>query len=230
MNDIVPFSFEGRDIRVVMRDGEPWWVLSDVCNCIAIANSRDAADRLEGDEKDVALGDTLGGPQKMIVINESGLYRLIMRSDKPEAKRFQKWVFSEVLPSIRKTGSYTLKAKTQAELLVDVAKQLVEQERRIAAAEAVSAEAKQIAQIAEAKAQATAMACQDYSIMAWSRLHAIPIDLTTAQKLGQKAAAISRELGYPIGQARDPRFGNVNTYIETVLVDVFDDYVSGLKL
>jgi prophage antirepressor-like protein len=106
--DTIPqvFTFETTNVRVIIKDGDPWWVLSDVCRVLGVENSRDVAKRLDVDQKGVDLTDTLGGCQKMTTINESGLYSVIFRSDKPEAKRFQKWVFSEVLPQIRKTGSY----------------------------------------------------------------------------------------------------------------------------
>ena len=77
-----------------------------MCDCLGIANSRDAVSRLDDDEKGVGKADTLGGGQDMTMISESGLYALIMRSNKPEAKPFRKWVTSEVLPTIRKTGMY----------------------------------------------------------------------------------------------------------------------------
>lgn len=95
-----------RPFRIIDRDGQPWFVLSDVCAELEIANSRDAARRLDDDEKDVVTTDTLGGAQSMTIINESGLYSLILSSRKPEAKRFKKWVTAEVLPSIRRTGRY----------------------------------------------------------------------------------------------------------------------------
>src|SRR5580704_28344 len=97
---------EHEEFRVFNRDGEPWFVLADVCRSLGIKNTSDAAARLDDDEKGVAQIDTRGGSQKLRIINESGLYSLILRSEKPEAKRFKKWVTSEVLPSIRKTGGY----------------------------------------------------------------------------------------------------------------------------
>ena len=93
-------------VRVIMRCADPWFVAKDACDCLGVSNSRDAVARLDDDEKDVGKADTLGGSQDMVLISESGLYTLIMRSNKPEAKVFRKWVTSEVLPSIRKTGSY----------------------------------------------------------------------------------------------------------------------------
>lgn len=110
MNDIQVFDFENNAVRVVEKESEPWFVAADVCRILDIKNSRDAVADLDDDEKGVANTDTLGGKQEMRVINESGLYNLIFRSRKPEAKKFRKWVTAEVLPSIRKTGSYDLKS------------------------------------------------------------------------------------------------------------------------
>lgn len=106
MTDLVPFSFESHDVRVVMRDGQPWWVLADVCRVLEIVNPARSASRLDDDEKGIHTMNTLGGPQEVTVINESGLYSLIFTSRKAAAKRFKKWVTSEVLPQIRKTGGY----------------------------------------------------------------------------------------------------------------------------
>lgn len=97
---------EHEEFRVVDKNGEPWFVLNEVCKKLEIANSRNQAAKLDSDEKDVLILDTLGGGQKTTIINESGLYSIILRSTKPEAKRFKKWITSEVLPTIRKTGSY----------------------------------------------------------------------------------------------------------------------------
>lgn len=108
MNAVMPFSFEEQAVRVLTREGEPWFVLADVCAVLEIAYHRDAAARLDEDERGSVVVDTPGGPQETIGINESGLYTLILTSRKAEAKRFRKWVTTEVLPSIRKTGSYAL--------------------------------------------------------------------------------------------------------------------------
>lgn len=98
---------ENDRFTVIERNGEPWWVLNEICAKVGIANPRDAASRLDDDEKDaVGIPDAIGRTQRMTIINESGLYSVILRSTKPEAKRFRKWVTSEVLPAIRKTGGY----------------------------------------------------------------------------------------------------------------------------
>lgn len=101
--------FETEDhvqFRTIMRDNEPWFVLADVCRALDITNAGNAAARLDDDEKGIHTVDTPSGAQRMIIINESALYSLILTSRKEGAKRFKKWVTSEVLPSIRKTGGY----------------------------------------------------------------------------------------------------------------------------
>ncbi len=115
MSNIVAFDFESHNVRILVGpDGEPQFVSADVCNALSIRNSRDAIARLDDDEKGVAITDTLGGKQELAVINESGLYSLILTSRKAEAKRFKRWVTHEVLPSIRKTGSYAVPGSAAA--------------------------------------------------------------------------------------------------------------------
>ena len=106
-NAVQVFGFESRDVRVIMKGDEPWFVAKDVCEVLGYENSRKAiADHIDADERGVTKCDTLGGVQELSIINESGLYALILRSHKPEAKRFRKWVTSEVLPTIRKHSAY----------------------------------------------------------------------------------------------------------------------------
>lgn len=106
MSDLQIFNYQSNEVRTIQKNGEPWFVLKDVCQVLGIGNSRMAADRLDPDEKGVSQIDTPGGKQEMTCINESGLYNVILRSDKPEAKPFRKWVTSEVLPTIRRHGMY----------------------------------------------------------------------------------------------------------------------------
>ena len=106
------FNFESNSIRTLVINNEPWFVAKDLCNAINISNYRDAIERLDEDEKGVALTDTLGGKQEMNIVSESGMYTLILRCRDAVKKgsvphRFRKWVTSEVLPQIRKTGSYS---------------------------------------------------------------------------------------------------------------------------
>lgn len=109
---VFTFNENNKPIRVEVVDGEPWFVAKDVCDALTIGNSRDAISRLDDDEKGVSVVATPSGDQQMNIVNESGLYNLIFQSRKPEAKKFRKWVTSEVLPSIRKTGRYELPASS----------------------------------------------------------------------------------------------------------------------
>ena len=114
MNAMQAFNYEGNEVRTVMKDGEPWWVLADVCQVLGIQNNRNAARRLDDDEKNtVHLADGIRGNPNMTIINESGLYKVILRSDKPEDKKFTRWVTHEVLPTIRKTGTYSMPGAAQ---------------------------------------------------------------------------------------------------------------------
>ena len=137
MNEIQIFTYQNNEVRTIQKDGEPWFVLKDVCRVLNIGNPADVCNRLEDDEKGVGQIDTLGGHQKVSIINESGLYNVILRSDKPNAKPFRHWVTHEVLPSIRKTGGYLAgqkelsPAELMAKALMVAEKTLAEREARI---------------------------------------------------------------------------------------------------
>lgn len=102
----VGLTFEERTVRFVGTAERPAWVGVDVCHVLEIRNTRDALSNIPAEEKGVANIDTLGGSQDVVIVYEAGLYRLLTRSRKPVAKRFQRWLFHEVLPSIRKHGTY----------------------------------------------------------------------------------------------------------------------------
>lgn len=109
MSNIIPFLFEESAVRVIDGEDGLWFVLADVCAVLEISNVGNAAARLDDDEKGSIRNPdvtSVGGNPNVTIINESGLYSLILTSRKPSAKRFKKWVTSEVLPSIRKTGQY----------------------------------------------------------------------------------------------------------------------------
>ena len=105
---IVPFDFNGHSVRVHKdQNTEPWFVAKDVCDILDIGNSRQATSYLDDDEKDTVItNDSIGRQREICIVNEAGIYSLILRSRKPEAKAFKRWVTHEVLPEIRKTGGY----------------------------------------------------------------------------------------------------------------------------
>lgn len=105
MSNIIPFNYNSNQVRVIIKDEEPWWVLKDVCDILGLSNPSVVAERLDEDER--AKFD-LGRQGETTIINEPGLYSVILRSNKPEAKLFKRWVTHEVLPQIRKTGAYAI--------------------------------------------------------------------------------------------------------------------------
>lgn len=115
MSAVVPFSFEGNVVRTTTRDGDPWFVATDVCRTLGIQQATRAVDPLDDDEKGVSSIHTPGGTQDILVVSEGGLYTLILRSrlaTKPGsvAHRFRRWVTAEVLPAIRRQGGYMVAA------------------------------------------------------------------------------------------------------------------------
>lgn len=138
MNEITSWNYEGAEVRTVQIDGEPWFVLADICRELELSNPSKVADRLDPDEKaNFELG-LRGGSTNLI--NESGLYTVILRSDKPQAKPFRKWVTSVVLPSIRKTGSYSVQQPNAFENLSPQLQVLIQMETRQKQIEARQAE------------------------------------------------------------------------------------------
>lgn len=113
MSDLAIFRYEGADVRTVTVDGEPWFVIADVCRAIGIGKANDAARGLDDDERGTDSIRTPSGDQDMLICSEPGLFSLIMRSRKPEARAFKRWVTHEVLPNIRRTGAYAVETPEQ---------------------------------------------------------------------------------------------------------------------
>ncbi len=136
---IIPFIYDENPIRVVKDEqGEPWFVAKDVCAVLEIVNVSKSVDGLDDDEKGLRKVYTPGGQQEMITINESGLYTLVVRSNKPQAKSFRRWVTHDVLPTLRKTGAYAMPGHSEMDsttmstlvsLIANVAKLIQKQER-----------------------------------------------------------------------------------------------------
>nr|DAP58862.1 MAG TPA: repressor domain protein [Caudoviricetes sp.] len=117
-NNLRVFNYNNSAVRIVQKNGEPWFVLKDVCDVLHLSTPARVAERLEPDEVSSAhVTDGIGRQQVTSIVNESGLYTVILRSDKPEAKPFRKWVTSEVLPSIRKHGAYMTPETLEAAIL-----------------------------------------------------------------------------------------------------------------
>lgn len=108
MNALVNFTFEQESVRVIMLGDDPWWVAADIAKVLGYSEAAAMTRSLDDDEKGLHNVQTLGGDQQLTIISESGLFAAILKSRRAEAKRFRRWVTGEVLPAIRRTGSYTL--------------------------------------------------------------------------------------------------------------------------
>lgn len=117
-SSVVSFNFVARSVRIVMIDDCPWFVAADVCAVLEYRMASDMTRFLDDDEKGTHIMRTPGGDQEATIINESGLYAAILKSRKPEAKKFKKWVTSEVLPALRRTGHYEIPRSVPAVALI----------------------------------------------------------------------------------------------------------------
>nr|DAW79337.1 MAG TPA: repressor domain protein [Caudoviricetes sp.] len=222
------FKNENFEIRVAVdENNEPLFCLADVCKALGLTTPAKVANSIksefDGDELNSYPFQTNGGIQNFTMITEPQLYFVLMRSDKPNAKPFRMFVNKEVLPSIRKTGSYTQKPLTQAEILAQSAALLVEHERRTAALEAeTEAIRKNQLKIANCVNRLT-NSNENLTVIAYGILNKVRLDKNKASSLGRKASKLSRERNLTIGRWRDPHWGEVGLYDISVLEQVFKD-------
>jgi prophage antirepressor-like protein len=206
--EIIPFDYKSKSVRVIQdENGDLWWVAKDVCTILGLEDTHKAVQRLEEDEKGRKIIPTPGGEQEMLVINEPGLYSLMLRSNKPEAKQFKKWVTHEVLPTIRKTGKYEIQGISELDLIIRSAQALKNIETRV--------------HTLEAKTHKNSGETGYWTITAWCKLNNLKISLDEAMQRGREATQLSKEWKAGIGKVQDERYGIVNSYREDVLEDVF---------
>ncbi|SKQ04208.1 gp54 protein [Mycobacteroides abscessus subsp. massiliense] len=190
MSTIELFTYaDTHNLRVVRDlDGDALMVLADLCRALDIRNARDVAARLADDQKGVALIDTPGGAQQMTVVNESGLYEVIIRSDKPEAAKFRRWITTEVLPAIRRTGTYSRYPAQPRELPSkrQLAQMVIDAEDRADAESRARVEA-------ESRAKELAIPASAWSHMA---------DSTGDYAVDDAAKVLSRDPAINIGRGR----------------------------
>lgn len=148
------FNYQDTQLRTVIINNEPWFVAKDVCDILNHSNSRVAISRLDEDEKGVSKVYTPGGYQNMSVVNESGLYSLVLTSNLPEAKQFKRWITHEVIPAIRKHGTYMTtetieKVLLNPDTIIQLATNLKEEQQRRISAEKVIEQQKPLVDFAE---------------------------------------------------------------------------------
>lgn len=145
---LVPFAYGDTAVRVVMVDGEPWFVLADLCRVLGLSNVKDVRDRLaDGVDQTYPIADSLGRTQNTTIVAEAGMYEVVIRSDKPEAVTFRRWITGTVLPEIRKTGGYNAAPALTGPQLVAAA--LIEANRMLEAKDERIAELEPKAEIAD---------------------------------------------------------------------------------
>ena len=214
-------------VRTILVDNEVWFCIKDVCDILELTNPTVVAKRLDEDEvTKFNLGSKFGITN---FTNESGLYTLILRSDKKEAKPFRKWITSEVIPAIRKTGKYEEKKKplTQAELILQQAQWMVEAENRISNIEdnvsgivnTIENNDKSIKRLENN--QRRTVTSNHLTVIAYANIKGIKPKSYHAPSIGKKATKICREKDLLIGTTVDSRYGLINTYPVEVLDEIF---------
>lgn len=211
-NPLSEFQYGNKPVRTVIDgNGDPWFVAADVCAILDLDQVSRATSRLDDDEKGVTTSNTLGGNQQMATINESGLYSLILTSRKPEAKAFKKWITAEVLPALRKTGSYQLAPLSEFDMM----------RRQIDMLEAQRAQLERHeTRLDRVEARQTAIedGSEYFTVLGYAVYKGIHnLDYARAAQLGKQATTLSKKIGLPVGRVRDPRFGEVNTYHQDIL-------------
>ena len=212
-NNPLQFMFEDHPVRVMKdENGEPVFVASDVCNALDVVNVGNALARLDEDEKDnIRLPDAIGRVREIAVVTEPGLYSLIMRSDKPKAKAFKRWIIHEVLPAIRKHGGYAMQNLSPMQILRQMFNAIELQEQRL------DDHAERITSL-ETHVQTDV---EYFTVTGYFRKMGLnPPTLNEAQSIGQRASHLSRVRSYGIGKTSDPRYGEVNTYHQDILKEI----------
>lgn len=212
------------EVRVAGTSEQPLFCLADICRVLEIKNVSDCKSRL--DQRGVVLTDTptrnqYGAEiiQQLVFINEKNLYKVIMRSDKPQAEPFQDWVCGEVLPSIRKTGSYsTEKLLSPSELILRLAQMNVENERKM---KELSDNQQRLESEIEEIRQRTITDLHKSTIVAYVSRNNIKLDVKRYGAMGRKASSICKKRNIPVTKINDIRWGNVNVFPDEVLDEVF---------
>lgn len=220
MSDIVPFDFDGRQVRVIVDlEGNPWWVAADVCAVLGIANVGNTLARLDsGDIHSADVVDSAGRRQATRIVNESGLYDLVLDSRKPEARRFRRWITSEVLPSLRRDGSYAI-AANRPPSQIDVLRAALDQ---IEAAQVTAEEARELARRTEARVDAIEGQHDWVSALGFARLHGLSTSSQWLNKLGRAASEVARRGGIEPVKVPHAYYGSANSYPEWVWQAAYD--------
>ena len=208
------------EVRVSGTSEEPLFCLIDICSVLELGNASQVKSRLDdGVITNEVIPDALGRMQETSFINEDGLYDVILDSRKPQAKAFRKWITSDVLPSIRKTGQYqSTVSLSPSELILKLAQINVENERKVKELEEKT-EALQ-SELNEVK-QRTTTDLHQSTIVAYVTRNKISLDVTRYGAMGRKASSICKKRNIEITKINDVRWGKVNVFPDEILDEVF---------
>ena len=213
------------EVRVIFIDNEPLFCLSDICRALGLTTPSAVANAIKAEFEGYELNSyplqTAGGTQNFTMITEAQLYFILMRSNKAEAKEFRKWVNTEVLPSIRKTGAYSQKPLTQIEILQSSVAILAEQEKKISLLENKTDDLYK--EQLKTKHNINRLLNNDnyMTLIAFMNLNNIKQKGYHLPSLGKKAKKLSLEQGAFMGAVIDPRYGRINTYSTEILKQIF---------
>ncbi len=236
MTNIIPFDFNSNEIRVIQDEsGEPWFVAKDVADILEYSQTDKMTKLLDDDEfQNRQIGGSGFNNKGTLLINESGLYSAVLRSKKPQAKKFKKWITSEVLPSIRKTGSYQVSVPQTFAQALHLAAELEEQKELAITQRDLAIKTK--AEIGSRR-EATAMAKASVATRKvnkledqlgisenWKQTKAIPwlseifnLSRTAYQQIGRKLSSLSKTLEIAPKEIEDTKYGSVKAYNVNVI-------------
>ena len=225
-NQVLSFVNNNSNIRVIVDStNEVLFCLADICKALDLSTPAKVANAIKAefelDELNSYSFDTGFGVKEFTMITEAQLYFVLMRSDKPTAKEFRKWVNTEVLPSIRKTGAYSQKPLTQIEILQSSVAILAEQEKKISLLENKTDDLYK--EQLKTKHNINRLLNNDnyMTLIAFMNLHNIKQKGYHLPSLGKKAKKLSLEQGAFMGAVIDPRYGRINTYSTEILKQIF---------
>jgi prophage antirepressor-like protein len=236
MSILAQFAFQSNQVRVLVLGNEPWFVASDVAKVLEYDDTSMMIKHVDDEDKQIINPQKLDNVKmtesfnsntfKVSIFNESGLYAVIFGSTKPEAKTFKKWVTSEVLPQIRKTGKYEPKPLTPGELLKIQAEAIIALEQKQDRLELEQQlQAQKLAELEALTHQHDAEIDRIFNpngryfaVMGYYNKHQLgAISVKDAAVIGRKATAYCKKHGIAVTPVADPRFGTVNTYPEDVI-------------
>ena len=226
MSDIVKFEFGAHQVRTAGTPEAPLFCASDVCAVLGISDASQACAKLDQEDQELIRVEHGSGQKRAIFVNESGLYALVLTSRKPEARAFKRWVTSEVLPAIRKTGTYTAKPLTNIQQLVLQAHALAElEERQAEQVDALAATDYEVAKLASKVAILVSRPDEFDWIPVCACAERLGLKLTQGedQELGRRASKISKERGVEKRTVRvsGARYQYIGSYHVSVLAEIF---------